>query len=221
MKTFILCIALFFTIIAAFAQDAKPYTSSIKVRFGGAFPTGDFDSESFDKVFPPMAMSGPMLQVNYLRNIKKNLSAGATFALRRNPVNLDAFATESDELVISRESEPWQSVFTMADLQYQLQTLTRVFYVRGSLGSAFNRKASIKVNTTYGLIDLPPVNSTALAYGLHIGITEHFNRLGIGFETGILSTKPTFKVQDAQGRTTTFSQEMTTINVSMSLSYDF
>ncbi|MEJ8755965.1 hypothetical protein WG947_03075 [Pontibacter sp. H259] len=220
MKKFILACALVLTTLAASAQDTLTYkSSSIRVQFSGAWPTGDFNSDSFDKEYPPFAMAGPMLQISYLRNLQGTWYAGTSLALRWNQVDLDKFAKESDALVLSRESNPWQSVFTMADLQYQAETPGRVFYMAGSLGLAFNRKASIKVNTPFGTINQPAHNNIAPAYGFNIGIIEYFDKLGIGFELGILSTKPTFEVTNQQGRKTTYSQPMPTINFGISATY--
>ncbi|NEM97122.1 hypothetical protein [Pontibacter burrus] len=202
----------------AFGQDEQNYSSTIRVQFGGAIPTGSFKSKSFDEEYPPFAISGPLLQVNYARTIKDNWAVGGTFALRRNPFNLDKFAPKGDELVLHTDSEPWQSVFTLADLYYQHQAGLNTLYLRGSLGVAFSRRASVTVDTSFGTIYRAPDHGVAPAYGLHAGFQQNYSRFSIGLETGVFATRPVFEVQ---GSNATYKQSMATINASMFLAYAF
>jgi hypothetical protein len=221
MKKFILGIVLVLTTIAATAQDTLTYTSGIRVHFSGAYPVGDFSSSDFEDTFAPFAFSGALYQISYSREIKPYLFAGTSLGLRRNPMDLDEFASDSDELVLSKTSEPWQSVFTLADVEYRYTTFNGYLFVKGSVGAAFNRSASLHVETTYGPIDQAADNSTSFAYGASTGFLINLKKFGLGFETGILSTKPEFKFTDAQGKSTNYNLSMTTINVGIFGAYNF
>ncbi|MBB6612427.1 hypothetical protein H7F15_15375 [Pontibacter sp. Tf4] len=221
MKQLVLTALLVFTGFTIAAQDVANYSSGIRLQFGGAFPVGNFSSDDFEEDYPAFAMSGPLLQLSYNRTINPRWAAGATFALRRNPFNLDKFADPTDKLVLNRESEPWQSVFTLADVYYRMQTGDKLFYLKGSVGAAFNRRAKVTIATPYGTIDHKADRSTALAYGLHVGLKQNFDRWSIGLETGILSGKPIFEMPDAQGNKINYKQPMTTVNAGLFAAYAF
>lgn len=216
MKQLILTCALVLCSLAIVAQDVPNYSSEIRLQVGNAGPAGSFSSTDFEEDYPAFAMSGLLLQLGYSRSIAPRWAAGATLALRRNPFDLDKFAAPSDKLVISRDSKAWQSVFTLADVYYRFPTADLQLYLKGSVGAAFNRRASLTIVTPYGTINHKAATSTALAYGLHGGMQQYFGRFGIGLEGGILSTKPTFEMGD-----TNYKQAMTTINGSLFAAYAF
>ena len=221
MKTFILGLCLLLSGFAASAQDSLSYTSAIRVQYGGSYPTGDFNNTNFEEDYPPFAKEGSLLQVSYLRSIKERLFIGVTLAWRKNAFKIDKFADPDDELVTGKSSKPWQSVFTMADAEYRFFARDGFFYVKGSLGTAFSRSVGLQVNTTYGTINRAQDNGFAFAYGLHSGLQVDLRQFGIGFETGVFSTRPTFEITDAQGKTTTYKQTMATLNFGLFASYSF
>lgn len=221
MKQFILCLVIVFNCFAANAQESSLKTHSIRVQYDGSYPTGDFKNTAFEEDYPPFAKAGSLLQFNYSRSIKEQVLTGATLAWRRNAFDMDAFANPEDELVQSRESKSWQSVFMMADMQYRWFARDGFFYVKGSLGTAYSRSASLRVNTTYGTINRASDNSFAFAYGLHGGLQVDIKQFGLGFETGVFSTNPTFSITNAQGKTTTYKQTMATYNMGIYTSYNF
>ncbi|MBC5772557.1 hypothetical protein H8S95_00645 [Pontibacter sp. KCTC 32443] len=222
MKKSILGLLLVLCAFTTIAQpDSLTHSSRISISFGGAFPVGDFSSSDFEDTFTPFALSGPLAQISYLHDIKPYLAAGATLGLRRNAMDLDEFASDTDELVISKNSESWQSVFTLADLQFNFSTLTRNLYLKGSVGAAFNRSASLQVETPYGTINHAPDTNTSFAYGASAGTLINLNQFSLGLESGILSTRPTFKLTDAQGNAAKYKLSMTTINLVAFASYHF
>ncbi|NDK55262.1 outer membrane beta-barrel protein [Pontibacter fetidus] len=221
MKTLLFGLCLLLSGFAATAQDSLAYRSGIRIQYGGAYPTGDFNNTNFEEDYPPFAKEGSMFQVSYLRSIKERLFAGATLAWRRNTFDMDKFADPADELVTDKSSKPWQSVFVMADAEYRFIARDGFFYVKGSLGSAFSRSARLQVNTLYGTINRPADNGFAFAYGLHSGVQVDLNQFGIGFETGVISTRSTFEITDAQGKTTRYKQTMATINCGLFANYSF
>lgn len=221
MKQLILTCLLALVNITLFAQDVPNHISEIRLQFGGSFPVGNFSSVDFEEDYPAFAISGPLLQLSYSRSLNQRWAAGATFALRRNAFNIEEFANPTDELVLSKKSEPWQSVFTLADVYYRVSSGDMLFYLKSSVGTAFNRRATVTIVTPYGTIDHKADNSTALAYGMHAGLQQHFGKWGLGLESGILSTKPAFELTTIQGRLNNYKQHMTTINLSLFASYAF
>jgi hypothetical protein len=222
MKTTFLYLLLFFIVFKATAQSDSPaHTSQFRVYFGGAFPKGDFQSSDFEDTYTPFAMSGPLMQVSYARTIGRNLFGGATLGLRINAMDLDKFAEENDELVMSKKSRPWQSVFTLADAEYRFNLTDGYFFVKGSAGAAFNRSATLHVETTYGTIAQAADKNTAFAYGASTGLFANFDKFELGFETGILSTRPEFRFIDAQGSATNYKLSMTTINLGIFGAFSF
>ncbi|WP_162427239.1 hypothetical protein [Pontibacter pudoricolor] len=214
MKTILLGLLLSFTALNAAAQsDSSAHLSEFRVYFGGAFPKGDFQSSDFEDIYTPFAMLGPLMQVSYAKAVSKNLYGGATIGLRRNAMDLDKFSDDNDELVLNKKSTPWQSIFTLADVEYRFYMPDGYLFVKGSAGAAFNRSASLHVETTYGTIEQAANKHTAFAYGVSTGLVLQLNKFGLGLETGILSTRPEFKFTDQQGKTTNYSLPMTTINL--------
>lgn len=214
MKTILLGLLLVFTAVTASAQsDSLAHTSQLRVYIGSASPVGAFQSSDFEDTYTPFAVSGLMAQVSYARSVGKNFYTGATIGFRRNAMDLSKFADDTDELVLNKTSKPWQSVFTLADVEYRYYMLDGFLFVKGSAGAAFNRSASLRVETTYGTIDQAADNNISLAYGLSTGLFLDLNKFGLGLETGILSTRPEFKFTDTQGRTTNYKLAMTTINL--------
>jgi hypothetical protein len=222
MKTTLLFLLLVFTAFTASAQsDSSAHKSEFRVYFGGAFPKGEFQSSDFEDTYTPFAVSGPLMQVSYAKAVGRNLYGGATLGLRINAMDLDKFADENDELVISKKSAPWQSVFTLADAEYRFNLTDGYFFVKGSAGAAFNRSATLHVETIYGTIEQAASKNTAFAYGINTGLFVNFDKFELGFETGILSTRPEFKFTDAQGRTTNYKLSMTTINLGIFGAFSF
>ncbi|MER2997905.1 hypothetical protein [Pontibacter populi] len=214
MKSILLGLLLVFITFTASAQsDSSAHASEFRVYFGGAFPKGDFQSSDFEDTYTPFAVSGPLMQVSYARSVGRNLYGGATLGLRINPMDLDKFADDNDELVLSKQSRSWQSVFTLADAAYRFNLTDGYFFVKGSAGAAFNHSAALHVETTYGTIDQAADKATAFAYGVATGMFMNLDKLELGFETGILSTRPEFKYTDTQGRSTNYKLSMTTINL--------
>ncbi len=219
MKKAILLLISCFLVIEAYAQDSTSYRSSIKVMYGSAAPTGEFGENRFENDYPPFAAFGSMLSLSYSYSIKPKLQVGGTVALRRNGFEETEFANPNDRIVGTIESEAWQSVFTMADVQYKWYARDGFFYVKGGAGLSFNRSLSYKVQTLFGPINRPTDNSTALAYGINTGMQFDIKRVGLGFDGGWLATSPTFSITDAHGKTTKYKQPMATINLSFYLAY--
>lgn len=219
MIKYILCLILLCIGTAASAQDTLRHTSRFSISYSSSFPIGDFRNTSYDAEYPPFATDGGMLQLNYAYGIKKNLYAGASVGWRRNPFHLESFVKDEDELVLSKESKPWHSFLAMADVQYLLHARDGFAYLKGSLGAASNRTNTLNINTPYGPITHTAAKATALAFGVSAGAQVNLRQFGIGLETAILSTNPTFERFTAQGKILTYKQPMTTLQLGLFVAY--
>lgn len=221
MKKLILIAIFAFCGLAATAQDTPTYTSRISLSYSAAFPLGEFNSQDFDDAYPAFATQGSLLKLSYTYKIRENFALGATTGWRRNPFDLSQFVKDNDERVQHKESKPWQTVFTLADVQFLVPAKAGFFYLKGSLGAAFSRSAFLNITTPYGNVTRSADNSTAFAYGLSSGAHIDIKQFGLGLEAGILSTKPAFEVENAQGKVIRYKQPMTTLNAGLFASYAF
>ncbi len=193
----------------------------VSLQLGIAYPNGEYNSSSFEDDYPAFAREGLLLTGEYRYSLHKHWAAGVSVAYRNNGYDLDALVQSADELVTAKDSEAWRSVFTLATLYYTLPLGSAELYAKGAAGASFNRSASWQVSTTYGNIRMPEDKATALALGWAAGFNVPIRPLIVGFEAGILYTRPTFTVQDAQGNPFRHRQPMHSFNTSVGLSYAF
>ena len=224
MKQLILCFIFLAVRFSASAQDTLSSAHSFSFSYNGVSAIGEFNSTEFKEDYPAFASDGKMYRVSYLRGLKNNLYAGASVALRNNSFNMDKFVRPDDELVLSKESKPWQSVFALADVQYRMYVRDGFLYLKGSVGAAFNRSAYLHIKTPYGPIIRTRDAATSFAYGISSGLQFDLDyvgisRLGIGVDGGILSTRPAFERQEVNGATIKYKQPMATLHGGVYISY--
>ncbi|GAB3204421.1 hypothetical protein ABID22_003330 [Pontibacter aydingkolensis] len=219
MRKFILCLTFFCLCTAAFAQDTLRHTSRFSISYSSSIPVGDFRSTTYETDYPPFATDGGLLQLSYAYGLKYNLYAGATLGWRRNPFSFESFLENDDELVLSKKSKPWQSLLAMADVQYLLHARDGFAYIKGYLGASFNSTNTLHIVTPYGTINHTAAKATALAYGVSAGAQINIRNFGIGLDTGILSTRPTFERITAQGTSVKYKQPITTLQFGLFAAY--
>lgn len=200
---------------AALAQNIHRFG----IQAGSATPIGDFKKDRFEDDYPPMARRGVALQGVYRVDLKQYLAVGATAGWRFHRFDLDAFASPDDALVLRREASGWESTYALADVYLQSSPGPFFGFVKGSLGAAYNKSPQVQVDTRYGPIRRSSDTSTALAYGIAGGFNIQKDRILFSVELGLLYTKPTFEVTNAQGINTTIKQPMHTVNSMLGLSY--
>ncbi|WP_242916971.1 hypothetical protein [Pontibacter liquoris] len=221
MQRFILVFLLACLSAPAFAQETGDPASRLSFNVGAAWPLNEFNSKDYDDAYPAFAKNGALLQLSYTHTLKNRVALGATAAWRSNKFDMDRFVMPEDELVLSKESTPWRSLFLLADVQYQVPAKDGYFYVKGSVGAAYSRSAFLDINTPFGHVTRTADNSMAPAYGLSTGVHVNLRQFGLGLETGLLATKPEFEIENAQGEVTKYKQPMTTMHLSLLVSYAF
>ena len=204
---------------AAYGQDNTTSRQRIGLQIGSAVPVGEFSKNRFEDDFPPMASRGTILQGSYVYDLKPGIAVGATAGWRWNSFDLDSFAKEDDELVLSRQAGAWQTGYVLADLYLQSKVRSFFGYFKGSLGGAYNQSPELQVNTRYGMISRSSDSAMSLAYGLAGGIGVQAKQLGFSLEIGSLASRPTFEVSDAQGQGFRYRQAMQTVNVNFGVNY--
>lgn len=195
----------------ALAQDSLSHKHGISIGYAAAVATGEFRSTAYEKVFPPMAKKGGFLSLSYTYHFKPKVYVGTTLGWRHIAFDLDTFASPDDELAESRESTPWQTYFTTVDVQYNLHMRHGFLFAKGMVGPSFNKTYTLQVDTPYGTVAHSAAKATALAYGASLGAHVRLKRFGLGIDTGILMTKPTFKRSTSQGERITYRQPMHSI----------
>ncbi|AKD03647.1 outer membrane beta-barrel protein [Pontibacter korlensis] len=221
MKQLILCALATFLAFNANAQfDEEEKKHVVGLQIGNAFANGNFKHSDFEDAYPAFARDGLLLNGGYRYNLSRNWATGTSLTYRHNRYDLDEFTGESEEIVTSKSSAPWRSIFTMADVYYQIlfQDVTAV-YLKGSAGAAFNRSASWQVTTPYGNINMPSDKATAPALGWGGGINFHLQQLLINIEAGLLYTSPKLTVLDTKGQPFQHRQAMNSFNLSIGLHY--
>lgn len=220
-------IILFFAIIMccaslAIAQDSLSYKHTFQLQINSAFPTGDFDKAEFEEDYPDLARNGTLVSGSYQRRMTSHISVGSSVHFRTLRFDIDEFARESDELVLDRDSEPWRSWFTMADVYlYSTEGRAGNFFIKGSAGASFNRSAQVNVSTVYGPIELPADNAAAFAWGYGGGIRGFQRAWSIILEFSFLNTSPTFSGRNPNGKAMEYKQPMHTFNYGVAISYSF
>ncbi|MBD1397114.1 hypothetical protein H9Q13_08045 [Pontibacter sp. JH31] len=218
-RTFSVILLVLALAASATAQDIYPLGQRIGLQLGSAVPIGDFSKDRFEDEFPPMASKGTMVQGSYARDLKPGIAWGVTAGWRWNRFDLDRFAQEDDELVMSRRASAWQSGFVLADLYLQSKVQRFFGYVKGSVGGAYSQSPDLQVNTSYGPIARTPDSAVSIAYGLAGGIGVQAKQVNFSMEIGTLASRPTFEVSDAQGQRFRYKQSMQTVHVNLGVSY--
>lgn len=220
MNKVILLLAFLCAGTTAMAQDTLHAPSTITLQMGMAAPAGSYSSTSFDREHPAFAGMGSLLQLSYTHTVRPSLGLGATVGFRSNPFQEKSFAATDDALVQDIQSTAWKTAYALADVQWQLPFWEQhLFYVRGALGGAFNRAASLQVQTPYGNIIRPTTNSFTPAYGLSTGIQGILNRFVLGLEASLLATRAEVETRNAAGEPRKHTQAMRSTNFSLKLGY--
>ncbi|WP_076422352.1 hypothetical protein [Pontibacter lucknowensis] len=191
----------------------------VGLHVGAATPIGDFKHDRFEDEYPPMARRGLNVQAAYRVEVKPYLAVGATAGFRFNSFDLNAFASPDDVLVLRREASDWKSTYALADLYLQSPSSSLFGFLKGSLGAAYNKSPEVHVDTSFGPIRRTSDSAAALAYGLASGFAIQQGRFLLTVEVGLLGTRPTFEVMDAQGGKSTLKQPMHTVTSMLGLSY--
>jgi hypothetical protein len=202
----------------AFEMQAQS-THRIGFGVGSAAPVGDFKKDRFEDEYPPMARRGVNWQLTYRTDLKPYLAVGATAGYRSHRFDLDAFAAPDDVLVLRREASGWRSSYALADLYLQSAPANLFGYVKGSVGAANNKSPEVQVDTPFGPIRRSSDTAVALAYGIASGFGVQDGRFLLTVDIGVLRTRPTFDVTNAQGDKTTIKQSMHIITSMVGLSY--
>ncbi len=202
------------------AQDTLDAPTTITLQVGMAAPAGSYSSTSFDREYPAFAGMGSLLQLSYIHTVRPSLGLGATVGYRSNPFQEKSFAATDDELVQEIQSSAWKTGYALADVQWQLPFWDQhLFYVRGSVGGAYNRSASLQVQTPYGTIDRPRTDSFAPAYGVSTGMQGILNRFVLGLEASLLATRAAVETRNPAGEPRKHTQPMRSINFSLKVGY--
>ncbi|MHA6248754.1 hypothetical protein ACXYMU_12505 [Pontibacter sp. CAU 1760] len=192
----------------------------LSLRLGSAYPIGDFSKTRFDDTLPAFAAEGLLVQLSYTHPVRPLLVLGATTGYRSNPFQEDAFAKDNDDLVISIQSTGWRTAYALADVQLQVPLHTKTaYYLRGSVGGAFNRSASLLVETRFGTIKREKDTAIALMFGLSSGVQFTLNRVVLDIGGSLLNTQSGFEVVDAQGNRINDKQPLNTASITVGVGY--
>jgi len=212
----------------AFAQQDTLSRHRIILKIGRAFPHGEFKRTDFKDAYPSLAQDGLLFGAGYIRSLHPFLAVGATAGWRRNAFNLDDFIWPNDTLLVrEKRATAWHSVFTLADVYLQKSYTEQkthnevTVYLRGSVGTARNTSAALHIRTIYGDINFAESHKVALTYGGTLGVQTGYTRFRFILELGYLTTRPSFAVKDARGKTLRFRQVMGTWDLSAGMTYSF
>jgi hypothetical protein len=209
-----------FAILLGIGTAANAQTAHrIGFGVGSATPVGDFKRDRYEDDYPPMAQRGVNWQLTYRTDLKPYLAVGATAGYRSHRFNLDAFAAPDDELVLRREARGWRSSYAMADLYLQSAPSSLFGYVKGSLGIAHNVSPNVQVDTPYGPVRRSSSTVVTPTYGIASGFGVQGSRVLFTVDIGMLRTRPTFEIENAQGDKTTVKQAMHVVTSMLSISY--
>lgn len=186
---------------------------------GSATPVGDFKKDRYEDDYPPMAMRGLNWQLTYRTDLKPYLAVGATAGYRSHRFDLNAFVDPNDDLVLRKEARGWRSSYALADLYLQSAPSSLFGYVKGSLGIARTTSPEVQVDTPYGPIRRSSDTATAPTYGIASGFGIQGGRILLTVDIGMLRTRPTFDIENAQGDKTTVKQPMHVITSMIGLNY--
>ncbi|MCJ8167328.1 hypothetical protein MKJ04_20980 [Pontibacter sp. E15-1] len=205
---------------AAQAQDTLRLPSLLSLHVGTALPMGSFSGSSFDKESPAFAGEGILLQLTYTHPITSHLALGATAGFRANPFLQEKFQIPGDNLVQAIESTPWKTGYALANVQVQVPLGEEGgFYLRGGVGGALNRAASLRVLTPYGTITRDAETSLSIAYGASSGFYSVVSNLVLGFEVSLMATRADLTPINPTGSTEKYRQPLHSANLSLGIGY--
>ncbi len=210
---------LFFALLIGFGRAQAQTTHRIGFGVGSATPVGDFKRNRFEDDYPPMARRGVNWQLTYRTDLKPYLAIGATAGFRGHRFDLDAFAAPDDELVLRRQARGWRSSYALADLYLQSAPSNLFGYLKGSLGIAHNVSPNVQVDTPYGPIHRSSKSAVAPTYGIASGFGVQGGRILFTLDIGMLRTRPTFEIENAQGEKTSVKQAMHVVTSMLSVGY--
>ncbi|MBX0333403.1 hypothetical protein K3G39_09140 [Pontibacter sp. HSC-14F20] len=211
---------LVFALLISFPAMAQTQRAQhIGLHIGAASPIGDFKKDRFEDDYPPMARRGVNVQGSYRVEIKSYLAIGASAGFRFHRFDMDALAAPDDALALRRDATGWKSTYALADLYLQTPPGQLYGFVKGSLGTAYNKSPEVQVDTPYGPIRRSSDTALVPAYGIASGFAIQDGRFLLSVEIGLLAAQPTFNVTNAQGARSTLKQPMHTINSMLGLNY--
>lgn len=204
------------------AQDTLSSKHTFRLQISGASPTGEFNKTEFEDDYPDFALDGILVSASYLRQMTTFISVGSSVHYRTHKFDMDQFASDGDKLVLERDSKPWRSWFTMADVYlYSSEGNSGNFYIKGSAGASFNRSAQVNVSTVFGSIELPAGNASAFAWGYGGGVRGVHQAWSIIIELSQISTSPTFSGKNTSGNIIKYKQPVNSLNFELAISYSF
>lgn len=233
----LLSLALSCFCLTAFAQEQPTdyKRSQFSISYGFAKPTGDFADDNWDEQNPPFAKNGSLLSLSYKKGLGKHFALGATWARRSNDFNSSEYLKYRQDTNVSytkASGDSWKSHFILGDVYLKAplqasETDNLSLYAKASAGKAFNTSPGYVLEWGHGKNTYDAMEANKFAYGLGAGLEFTSGHFGLGFETGMLTTKPEFervthyRDEYNQPKTDTriIEQSMSTFNASVKLSY--